>query len=184
MFGSRSFGAPIPSVALACGSMSMSSVGKPASAMHAADARDVALARLGQLDLGEELANESTVRVAEMAEEATALGARDLARRLLSAGDQHFGSGDRDRLGMHRDRLVKAVGIGRELDEHDRVAHRGRLAGERACRQLRDIVAEHDIIATQEIAGIDRALPLYLDRDSAVAAIGAPGLSRNGDRAG
>ncbi len=36
MFGSVSFATPRPTVALACGSMSTSSVSYPASAMHAA----------------------------------------------------------------------------------------------------------------------------------------------------
>ncbi len=66
---------------------------RAAAAMHAADARDAALARLDQLDLGKELADESTLRVAEMAGNAIELGARELAGRLLSAGEQHFGSG-------------------------------------------------------------------------------------------
>jgi anti-anti-sigma factor len=51
--------------------------------------------------------------------------------------------------------------------------------------KLHTVVArDSQIERVFEISGIDRALPLYLNRDSAVAAIGAPGVSRNGDRAG
>ena len=46
------------------------------------------------------------------------------------------------------------------------------------------IARDSQIERVFQIAGIGRALPLYLDRKSAVAAIVAPSQSRNGDRAG
>ena len=56
---------------------------------------------------------------------------------------------------MYRDGLVEPVAIGREFDEHHRVARTGGLVQKRACRQLRNVVAEDDIVAAQEIARID-----------------------------
>ena len=56
---------------------------------------------------------------------------------------------------MYGHRFVDAVAIGRELDEYGGVARAGGLVQEHTGRQLRNVVAEDDIVAAQEIARID-----------------------------
>ncbi|MDB4963436.1 MAG: hypothetical protein JWP01_3435 [Myxococcales bacterium] len=68
---------------------------RAASAMHAAHAREVVEGRLIGVDLVTELATESTVSIAGMAEEAVSLRFLPLAKSLLAAGDTLF---DNDRL--------------------------------------------------------------------------------------
>jgi len=53
-------------------------------------------------------------------------------------------------------RLVEADAIGRELDKHDGVACAGGFVLERTGRQLRYIIVEDDVVATQEITWIGR----------------------------
>src|SRR5262249_6989872 len=55
----------------------------------------------------------------------------------------------------YRDRLVEAVAIGRELDEHDGVACAGGFVLEGTGRQLRYVIVEDDVGAAEEIARID-----------------------------
>ncbi len=68
---------------------------RAASAMHAMRARQLVEGRLTGLNLEAELANESTVAVAAMADEAVGLRLRSLAEQLLAVGGKLF---DNDRL--------------------------------------------------------------------------------------
>jgi anti-sigma B factor antagonist len=60
-----------------------------------------------------------------------------------------------------------------------------RAGEDRKGGKLHTVIArDSQIERVFRLTGIDRALPLYLDREAAVAAIAPPDQSRNGDRAG